>query len=293
MSDTVVISSGALTVEVARHGAELQRITDADGRDLLWDGDAAWWTGRAPLLFPIVGALVGGEYRIDGHHFALAKHGFARTSTFEASRAGPTSVTLGLRDSDETRRTYPFAFSLDVDFSLDGNRLTIAATLANPGELPLPASFGFHPALRWPLPYGGAREDHRLVLEADPGPLRRIDRNGLLRPEALPSPVDDRTLKPRDALFEDDALIFVTPAARSAWLGVPGRLGVAIDWDLPMLGIWTKPGAPYLCIEPWQGVADPVGYHGDFRDKPGVVEVAVDETRTFVMSLDFGVPEPA
>ena len=110
------IASNDLTVEVATLGAELQRVTDAQGRDLLWDGAPAFWTGRAPILFPIVGALAGGGYMLDGRRYELPKHGFARRMPFEPISVADDEVLLRLGASAETLAVYPFAFRLDLRF---------------------------------------------------------------------------------------------------------------------------------------------------------------------------------
>jgi len=287
----VVIASSGLTVTVSPDGAELRRIVDGAGRDLLWDGDPAFWTGRAPILFPIVGGLNGGEYRLDGVSYTLPKHGFARHSRFAPVATSGSGVTFRLTDSEVTRAVYPFAFVLDVAFWVEGDRLEIVATVTNPGEVALPLSFGFHPALRWPLPYAGARDAHMVRFDQiEAHPVRGVTPDGLIAQDPLPTPVESDVLALRDELFAVDAIVFDRPESRGLWYGVPGQPGVRVDFpDMPQLGIWTKPGAGYLCIEPWQGHADPEGFAGDFREKPGVVRVMPGESRAFAMQLAFGV----
>ena len=291
----IVIASSGLTVTISPDGAELQSIVDAAGNDLLWDGVPAFWTGRAPLLFPIVGALNGGAYRLDGRAHAMPKHGFARRSRFAVVERSAAAVTLRLTDTAATRAVYPFPFRLDMTCRVVDDRLEMVATVTNTGDRALPLSFGFHPALRWPLPYGGAREDHVVLFDrAEPAPVRTVTPDGLIAAAAVPTPVAGRVLALRDALFAVDAVILDQPESRGLWYGVPGRPGVRVDHPaMPELGIWTKPGAGYLCIEPWQGMADPEGYAGDFRDKPGVVEVAPGAARAFAMRMLFGVGMPA
>ena len=150
----------------------------------------------------------------------------------------------------------------------------------------MPFSFGFHPAFAWPLPGGAAKADHAIVFERDePEAIRRIDGDGLVV-RSEPTPVVGRVLSLREALFEDDALIWDRLASRGCSYGAPGgtRLDVAFP-DTPMLGVWQKPGARYVCIEPWAGIADPAGFAGDFRDKPGVMELAAGASRSFRMDV--------
>lgn len=288
MTDLITISSDNLTARINPLGAELWSLTDRDGREYMTDADPAFWTGHAPLLFPIVGALNGGRYRIGDAEHALPKHGFARTSRFACVDAGDAAARFRLRDSEATRAAYPFAFTLDMAFRLDGWTLRMEATVENRDEADLPFSFGFHPAFAWPLPGGGAKADHRIVFaEAEPQPIRRIDpASGLLLPDPQLTPVVGRALAPDAALFADDALIWDKLNSRALTFSVEGGSRLEIDFPCsPMLGIWQKPGADYLCIEPWQGIADPLGYDGDFRGKPGVVIVPSKEARSFNMDV--------
>ena len=287
MMDLISITSGELTARVNPLGAELCSLADPAGREYMTDADPAFWTGHAPLLFPIVGALNDGRYRLADSVYELPKHGFARTSTFECVEHSAAEARFRLRDSEATRVVYPFAFALEMGFRVEGMALYMTATVTNPGDVPLPFSFGFHPAFAWPLPGGADKAAHRIVFaEAEPQPIRRIDGpSGLVLPEAFVTPVQSRTLVPDAELFEDDALIWDELHSRSLRFGAEGGASLDIAFpDTPMLGIWQKPGANYLCIEPWQGTADPVGYDGDFRDKPGVVILPPGEARAFRMN---------
>lgn len=288
MTDLISIGSGDLTARIHPLGAELWSLTDADGREYMTDADPAFWTGHAPLLFPIVGALNGGRYRLGDSEFALPKHGFARTSRFDCVEATGAAARFRLTDSEATREGYPFAFQLDMSFRLEGWTLTMEACVANTGEGRLPFSFGFHPAFAWPLPGGAAKEAHRIVFASpEPQPVRRIDAaNGLVLPDPQPTPVQGDELVPDASLFEADALIWDHLASRALRFGAEdgAKLDIAFP-DTPMLGIWQKPGANYLCIEPWQGVADPLGYEGDLRDKPGIVLLPPGSERRFRMEV--------
>ncbi len=285
----LTIAGSRLAATVSTLGAELQTLV-FEGADLLWSGDPAVWSGRAPLLFPIVGRVAGDTYRLGEATYSLPQHGFARRRGFSVVAASADAVTLRLEDDAGTRAAYPFAFRLDVTHAIAGDRLETTAVLSNPGGEPLPASFGFHPGFRWPLPFGGAREDHVMIFEADePGPVRRPDPDSLLSAEAGPSPVRDRRLALSDNLFAGGALVFAGLASRRLVYGVEGRRRLAIDFpDSPDLGIWTKPGAgaPYVCVEPWQGHADPAGFAGDFREKPGIVILAPGEARRWRMGVE-------
>jgi galactose mutarotase-like enzyme len=288
MAELATISSGELTARINPLGAELWSLTDRNGREYMTDADPAFWTGHAPLLFPIIGMLNGGVYRLGDRTYALPKHGFARTSRFACAEAGDAAVRFSLTDTEETRAAYPFAFALEVAFRLNGWTLRVAATVANRGSDAMPFSFGFHPAFAWPLPGGAAKDVHRITFaQAEPEPIRRIDPpSGLLLPDPRPTPIEGRTLHPRAALFEPDALIWDRLQSRAVTFGAEGGACLDVSFpDAPMLGVWQKPGAHYLCIEPWQGLADPIGYEGDFRDKPGMVTLPAGEEWGFRMEI--------
>jgi galactose mutarotase-like enzyme len=293
VADTVTLRSDALTVTASTHGAELRSVRDATDRDWLWDGDPRWWTGRAPILFPTVGVTADGA-RFGGVRYPLGKHGFARDSDFALVEQADDLVVFRLEADEATRAAYPFDFRLDVTYRLDGATLTSEAIFANRGDTPMPAGFGFHPALRWPLPGTGAaaRDRHIVRFDADePEPLRAITPDGLIAAAPRATPVHDNELHLHDGLFDADALVWDRPASRGLFYGVADEPGVRVDFpEMPMLGIWTKPGAGYLCIEPWHGRADDEGFTGEFADKPGVVTLAPGEEQRFAMSLTFGVP---
>jgi galactose mutarotase-like enzyme len=232
--------------------------------------------------------LNGGRYRLGEREFALAKHGFARTSQFAVQDLGPAYVRFRLSDSEETRLAFPFAFALDAEFALSAETLAMTVTVRNTGSRVMPFSFGFHPAFAWPLSSGGAKEAHRILFERDePAPIRRIDpATALLLADSEPTPVTGRTLIPNAGLFERDALIWDRLNSRSLTFAAEHGPSLRLDFpDCPYLGIWQKPGAPFLAIEPWHGFNDPQGFTGDFRAKPGVVELDPGASRSFRMDV--------
>ncbi len=287
MGETITITSGSLTATIAHHGAELQSLKDADGNEYMSSGDPAYWSGRAPLLFPIVGRLNEDRLRFGDANYTMLKHGFARKSHFSLIDQSENAVRFRLSDSAETRAQYPFAFALDVHFRVEGNALQMTVTARNIGDADLPFSFGYHPAFAWPLPGGGVRGDHQIAFEADePAALYRLTPDGLIQPDLVPTPVRGNHLTLADALFEQDALIWKSLTSRRLSYGAPGHASLDIAFpDTNWLGIWTKPGAGFVCIEPWAGSADPDHYQGDFADKPGVMTLLPEQARQFRMDV--------
>lgn len=293
MSDaaTVQIGSARLSAEIAFQGAELVRLRDEAGRDLLWDGDPAFWTGRSPVLFPIVGRLKNDSLTVDGVAYPMRQHGFARTSLFDLIEQDDGFCRLRLRASEGTMQAFPYRFELHLGYRITDATLAIEGAVHNTGEVAMPVSFGYHPAFRWPLPYGAPALDHAIVFAEDepPGLAKLV--GGLLSDQSRPSPLRGRHLALEPRLFDDDALIFLAPASRSVQYGPPGGRGLRVDFPgMPQLGLWSKPGAPFVCIEPWHGYASPASFEGDLTDKPGMALLAPDESRLFAVqvSLDPG-----
>lgn len=276
------IGGGGISATVRAAGAELCRLQDG-GRDLLWDA-GPMWPSHSPVLFPVVGQVTGDCVLVGGRSYPMPRHGFARRRGFAWLDAGADACTLQLQDDAESRAVFPFAFQLTLAYRVAGDALHVDYTLANPGPDVLLASLGAHPAFRWPLG-GGAQTDYRIEFAADEdAPIRRLDA-GLLRVAAQPSPVQGRTLALDPGLFLDDAILMLEPRSRS--LRYLGRdAGIEFAWHgFPYLGLWQKPGAALLCIEPWHGYASPVGWDGELRDKPGLMLVQPGEARRMGWSV--------
>jgi galactose mutarotase-like enzyme len=283
----VSLSSDELSADVNPQGAELSTLRDREGRDLLWDGDPAVWTGRAPLLFPIVGVLAGGTYLLDAHVYPLSRHGFARGRYFDLIDATPATAAFKLKADAASLEIYPYHFELDVQFAIEGATLSVTTWVKNAGDAAMPASFGYHPGFRWPLPFGRARASHFIEFANDePAPIRRLDAGGLLMPQPEPSPISNRRLSLSDELFQDDVIIFDEIRSPSVIYGAADGPRLRVSYpDTPYLGIWTKPGANFICIEPWHGIADPEGFSGELRAKPGIFMVAPGSAAPMRMAI--------
>lgn len=286
MPQHVSIAGGGLRATISGLGAELRRLDTDSGLELLWNGDPAVWAGRSPLLFPVVGNLKNDRVLIGGTYHPMSRHGFARTSTFALVTSEPSRCTWRLVPNADTRMRYPFDFQLDVTYALASDGLSITATVTNNGSEPMPASFGFHPAFRWPLLPGSPREAHEIhFAKPEPAPIRRLA-NGLLADQTLPTPVVGRRLALADSLFAGDALIFDQPRSRQVTYGAPGGPTLTVDFPaMPHLGIWSRPGAGFVCIEPWHGFVSPEHFDGELRDKPGIVLLRPRDSRSFAIRV--------
>jgi galactose mutarotase-like enzyme len=262
------IANDELTVDVAALGAEMQSIQTRDGRHWLWHGDAKYWTGRSPVLFPMVGKAPNDAVTIGGERFQMSQHGFARRSNFTLVVEESDRCVYRLEASEASRAMYPFDFELDVEHRLEGRAVVVTATITNRDHKVMPFGIGFHPAFAWPLPEAKGQEH---VVELDDGgapALRRLS-GGLVEPEPLPSPFSDGRLVLDHALFEADAMVFPEGAGAGLRYGPATGPTVHFTWEnLPNLALWSKPGAGFVCLEPWHGTAAEVGGSDDLASRP-------------------------
>lgn len=279
----IKLTNGIISTEITELGAELQSLKKGDV-EYLWDGRPEYWSGRAPILFPICGGVADDKYEYDGKAYTLPKHGFARKKSFTVESAGSDFAVLLLRDDEETREGYPFVFELRARFALVGDTLVTDYIVTNKDTKPMPFSVGAHEA--YVCPEGIS--EYELVFEKSEQLNANVLHGNLLGHETTPIHEGD-TLALNPKYFEIDALVFTDVKSRAVTLRnkTNGR-GVAVRFDNhPYLLIWQKCGAPYICIEPWCGIPDYVDSTGRILEKPGIIVAAPGETivRTHTVRL--------
>ncbi len=278
--DEHTFSTAGIAACVRADGAELCSLRDQAGTDYLWSG-AAIWPRHAPVLFPIVGRLRDDTLVHQGRGYRLTQHGFARDRRFSWLERSPAGCLLVLHDDVQTRTMYPFPFRLEIRYSVADQTLSITFRVTNTGDAVLPASIGAHPAFRWPLQPGLAKEAYTLTFDKqETAPIRGVA-DGLLTEPDRPSPVIDRRLALAEGLFKDDALIFEQPASQSVRFAAADGPAITIAWEgFTQLGLWSRAGGDFLCIEPWSGMASPSAFAGEFMLKPGLMLIPPGESRT-------------
>lgn len=281
--DRHTLRNARISATILAHGAELCSLKTAEGLELLWQAGSEW-PRHAPLLFPVIGEVGNEQIRVRGKLYGMQRHGVARDHDFAWVERSPQSCKLLQTDTAETRAHFPFAYRLILSYALRSADLEITIAIANPGDDVLPCSIGAHPALRWPLLPGLPKDDYRLTFSHDePAPIRRLSKDGLLLPDPRPSPIRGRVLALSKRLFDEDAVILDHLASRSVRYAADKGPALEISWDgFGQLGIWSKPSeAAFLCIEPWHGFASPVGFDGEFTDKPGLMHIPPGDAREF------------
>ena len=296
MSEIISISNGSLTASIDAMGAQLMSLRKGES-EYLWQGDSNWWPRRAPILFPIVGVLKDSKAESAEGTISLARHGLARLNQFEVVEQSPSSVTLQLKSTEETRKSYPYDFELKLIFSVDGDTLTQTYEVTNPANVVLPFTLGAHPAFNIPIPdveasslnhyhllfthswtsYGPSITDEglcdyttpqRLIVDSDTLPLswELIDREKTITLENVP----DRRI----------TLAASTEAPSEAH-------GIQMDFEgFDYLGIWSAtPGCPFVALEPWCGIADTIDTDGIFEHKPGIISLEPEQSITKTLSI--------
>lgn len=276
-----------MQINISNKGAELQSIV-ANGREYLWQGDPAFWGRRAPILFPIVGKLADDKLRINGHEYTMKQHGFARDSEF-VEQDGWYVLT------ENGRENYPYDFDLRVRYTIDGNTLTCNWQVTNRGDETVYFQIGAHPAFLMP-DYDASHQLH--------GYLRCYDGNGNtvlpitttrlvdgLRQKTAPKVLanKDALIPITDKTFADDAIIL--DAGNIAGVGLIDAKGNEILRvscpQAQVFGLWApnKLGCPFVCIEPWCGIADNVGFRGDISERDCIHSLESGKSFEFCYSI--------
>ena len=252
-------------------GAKLtsfQEVRTAQPYEYIWQ-DRNVWNGQSPLLFPIVGRLRDDTYVLNGRSYTLRKHGFAKRMRFALETQTEDSFTLLLTDDDATREAFPFAFELRATYTLlaDGFRMEFRVT--NRSDETMYFSIGAHPGFQCEM-------GDRLILdEPETADAFRLDANALRAEKTIPVFRESREIEILPDTFAHDALIFSGLRSRGATLARKNTRGVHVDFGgAPCLGVWAKPGAKYVCIEPWYGIDDRFDAAHDFPYKEQILSLA-------------------
>ena len=270
-----------IKIEVDTAGAELKKfVLNKDDKNYLWHGDPKYWGRRAPVLFPIVGRLKNNKYTYQGQEYQMTQHGFARDKEFELVENRENILRYRLVEDDSTLEIYPFSFILDIIYKIDGNKLSIKYNLKNENEEEMYFSIGAHPAFYWPLNNKEAKEDYYLEFEKEENADKYLLESGLLNNKTEKVLDNSKILELQPDTFKDDALVFKDLKSEKATLkSRKSSRSVQMEFkNFPYLGIWSQSAAaPFICIEPWQGIADSVDSSGRLTEKEGINKLEAAE----------------
>ena len=285
------IKNKKLTVEISDLGAQLMSIkTNADGCEYLWQGDEKYWGDRAILLFPICGRLVEGKYTYDGSEYQMGIHGFIRHHQFSVAESTEDSVTFAFASNEETRKIYPFDFIFKATYRLDGDRLVNSFEVSNTGKGTMPYSLGGHPGFNLPLGGEGSFEDCYLAFGEKCAPeVFLLSPSYFLSGETAPFKLTcGKRLDLKHEVFDGDA-IFLKNTAKSVCIkSRVSKKSVTVEFeDFDYVGFWHRPhtDAPYVCIEPWNGLPGIDGKVDDFSVKAAMRHLPASESETMEFSI--------
>lgn len=286
------LKNGQLTVKVKEHGAELCSIVKGE-TEYLWQADPAFWGRHSPVLFPIVGSVWNGRYRVADKEFALGQHGFARDMNFELLQESETEVRYRLQSGDGTMEKYPWSFILEIAYRLHDNKIDVMWEVTNPADEDMFFQIGAHPAFFYPDYEPQTDGRGYLSFDVKDGlQCIRIQEKGCVDAETLyPLSVPEDGLLPlaKDTFDSIDTIMLQNGQIskvtlhrndRSPWL--------SLSFDAPVVGIWSPPGknAPFICLEPWYGRCDRAGYEGDYREKDWINRLAPGEKFSSVYTIE-------
>ena len=281
-----------LTVLISDKGAELISVKGTDSCEYLWQGDAKYWAGQAPLLFPICGRLFGGKYTYGGKDYEMNIHGFARRSVFEVAEASDELIRFTLSENAETLAVYPFKFTLTVEYKLTGAQLIGGISVKNDGDDIMPFTLGLHPGFNVPLGEGSFDDCYIEFTEpCSPDHIKMSDTCFLTGKNEAFYLDGGKILPLRHSLFDNDA-IFLARNSREICLrsNKSDKYVRFTAEDFPYVGFWHAPksDAPYVCIEPWCGMPSYDGEIDDFAKKRDMFRIGAGEEKNFLYSLIFG-----
>lgn len=288
MNRVHILENERLRATIADAGAELVSVWDkARDAERVWTGDPSVWNRHAPILFPFVGKVADGRYRIGERTYDMkTQHGFARDLEFACVEEAANAVAHRLEATDWTRERYPYDFRLTVRHRLDGNRLAVAWTVENAGDGRMYFSIGGHPGFM--PPRGARKEDCALLFPgADALRYRSVNPAGLVLPDQKSLALADGRVGYRDDI--PDTWIFEDNQVRAVGIAAPdGQPWVRMDCaQFPMLAVWANPKGPFICLEPWFGRADDVGFTGSIDQKPGIQSLEGGERREISYAVEF------
>jgi galactose mutarotase-like enzyme len=272
----ITLNNELLQVLIHPRGAELQVLRKkSNGINYMWRGDPAFWGKFSPVLFPIVGQLKADGYSYNGKAYALPRHGFARDKMFTVQQATETAAEFMLRDDADSLAVYPFPFQLKISYALTGAQLIVRYEVINTGKENLLFSLGAHPAFAVPLLIEGqptSYEDYSLEFSDSESLTRWKLAGGLQSGEQATIPLVNRVLPLRHELFVEDAIVLKNLPDKTIRLTC-SKHPYALQFsskNFPYFGIWAAANAPFVCLEPWSGIADRADHHQALAQKEGI-----------------------
>lgn len=278
----LTLQNDRVKVKINELGAELKSMV-CDGKEYIWQSCKEIWNSSSPLLFPICGGLKDDKYTYNGKEYVMPKHGFGSTVSFVAEYADDKKVVLVHKSNDETKLCYPFDYELRITYELKNTALSVSYRVDNKSKGAMYFSIGAHEGYYTPE----GIENYDVVFPQSETLNSYVLYGNLLSDQLLPIIKDSNVLPLYEKYFTVDALVFKELKSKSAILrSRTGTRTVKIDFDFaPYFLIWHKQNAPYICLEPWDGIQDIVGSDYDITKKEGIIKLDRGQTYNVVHTI--------
>ncbi len=269
----VELRNEQISIIVSEKGAELQSIKDAKGKEYLWQADPKYWNRHSPILFPIVCSVNNETYRVDGKEYHLPRHGFARDMEFKLIGKSERKVTFALESNEDTKKVYPYDFTLSVSYTLEDNKIGVIWHVLNTDKQEIHFQIGGHPAFNIPGVKAGDNQSGCIRLDnKEPMDALHSYGDGSHEMDEIPFiEAEDGIMEFSNNTWRNDSIkIHKSQLHRAELLNKAGEAEVTVEFRTPVIAFWSPYGkeAPFVCIEPWYGIGDPRGFKGEFKDKP-------------------------
>lgn len=267
-----VLENNMLKVTINHFGAELSGIVRKEsGVEYMWNADERFWKRSAPVLFPFVGSLKNKEFLYGGKAYPMGQHGFARDMEFSLVSNDGEQAWFSLSSDETTFEKYPFAFTLEIGYVLEGNSLKVIWKVVNEDDKQMHFSIGGHPAFMCPLDGEGKQTDYFIEFDTDKDlTYSKLSDNGLVYKTDNVLATNGGKMQVTEHLFDEDALVIEGGQAKKVSLCKPdGSPYLTVDFDAPLFGLWSpaKKNAPFICIEPWYGRCDAEEFNGTLEER--------------------------
>lgn len=274
------IQNESLKAKFQSRGAELTNlIAKSSGQEYIWQADPTHWSRHAPVLFPFVGRLKNDQYTYNGKTYSMGQHGFARDMEFVVEQQSESSITFLLQSTEETLLIYPFHFELRIEYILQDKSLITRYHTKNIGTDIMYFSVGGHPAFKCAMTLAGKRSDYHLLFNKKEESESYLLSDGLFNGDRE-KVIEGNQLHITDSLFDKDALVFKNLKSTNVSLFSIDRKWMKFHFQgFPYLGIWSKSNrSPFVCVEPWFGLADNADHNGDLMTKEGIQTLESEKT---------------
>lgn len=280
----IELQSASSVAKIETIGAELISFQDGFGMEYMWQRDPKFWGKCSPVLFPIVGNLREDKTIIEGKEYTMAKHGFCRSAEFKVMYKSETKLILSYSYNEETLKMYPYKFTLSLAYTLNDNKLEIDYTVLNLDDKPIDFCLGAHPGFNVPLEKGGSFEEYCIEFnknESGGCPVFDFEKNQIDVDNRVNYLDNEKKLMLKYSYFDHDAMMFDKPVSDTVKLyNIKSGRGVEVKYDgFDFIAFWTpiKMEAPFLCIEPWCGIAACSDEDNEFKNKRGVKHLDIDQ----------------